>query len=160
MFKRILISGGACAALLLAGCDDVSGPDGNNANCTPLFNTVQEQRGDTVVTTTGVRYIETTAGTGGTVASCRLASVSFRGTLVDGTEFQPTVSAYTIMPGSGALIEGFEQGVVGMRVGGVRRVIIPPNLAYGSTARTDANGRVVIPANSTIIFDIGARAVE
>jgi FKBP-type peptidyl-prolyl cis-trans isomerase len=156
-FKRKLFSGGAGAVLLLAGCNDATGPDDD---CRTLSNTLQEQRGDTVVTTTGVRYIDTTTGTGGTVASCRFASVSFRGTLLDGTEFQSTVPAYTIRPGSGALIPGFEQGVVGMRVGGVRRVIIPPNLAYGSTPRTDATGRVVIPANSTIVFDIGARAVE
>ena len=157
MLKRILLSGGAGAVLTLAACDSATGPEDN---CTPLFNTLQEQRGDTVVTTTGLRYIDTTPGTGETVVSCRLASVSFRGTLLDGTEFQPNVPAYTIRPGSGALIEGFEQGAVGMRVGGVRRVIIPPALAYGDRDRTDANGRVVIPANSTIVFDIGARAVE
>jgi FKBP-type peptidyl-prolyl cis-trans isomerase FkpA len=50
--------------------------------------------------------------------------------------------------GAGSLIPGFEQGVVGMRVGGKRRVTIPPSLAYGST------GSGSIPPNTTIRFEI------
>ena len=52
------------------------------------------------------------------------------------------------------MIAGFSQGVVGMRVGGLRRVIIPPSLGYGS----QANGS--IPANSTLVFDIELTTVQ
>jgi FKBP-type peptidyl-prolyl cis-trans isomerase len=155
MFKRMLLSTGAGAALVLAACENpVERPD-----CTPIFNTVKETRGDTAVTTTGLRYIETTAGTGGTVVSCRGAAVSYRGTLTDSVEFAP-LAGIRFTPGLAQVVAGFDQGVIGMRVGGTRRLIIPPDLGYGNVDRKDASGKVVIPANSTIIFDISALAVE
>jgi len=52
--------------------------------------------------------------------------------------------------GSGTYIPGYEQGVVGMRVGGQRRVIIPPALAYGSAGSSGGQ----IPPNATVVFDI------
>ena len=155
MFKRMLLSTGAGAALVLAACENpVERPD-----CTPMFNTLKETRGDTVVTTTGLRYIETTAGTGETVVSCRGAAVSLRGTFLDGSEFQPSVG-YRFTPGLHQLVAGFEQGVIGMRVGGTRRVIVPPELAYGTVDVKDNAGKVVIPATAPVVFDIGALAVE
>ena len=52
------------------------------------------------------------------------------------------------------MIQGFSQGVIGMRVGGLRRVIIPPSLGYGA----QANG--AIPANSTLVFDLELLTVQ
>jgi FKBP-type peptidyl-prolyl cis-trans isomerase len=156
MFKRILFSAGTGTTLLFAACTDSTDP---RPDCTPMFNTVKETRGDTLVTTTGLRYIETQVGTGGPVVSCRGAAVSLRGTLLDNTEFQPSVG-YRFTPGLHQLLAGFEQGVIGMRVGGTRRLIIPPELGYGSQDQKDSTGKVVIPANSTIVFDVGALAVE
>lgn len=156
MFKRILFSAGASAALLAAACSSGTEPDDG---CTELFNTRASTSGDTVVTTTGLRYIEQTQGNGATVVSCRGVAIFYRGTLLDGKEFASRAPiAFT--PGRNEVIDGFEQGVVGMRVGGSRRLIIPPSLGYGAIERRNQAGEIVIPANSTLIFDIEAQAVE
>ena len=68
-----------------------------------------------------------------------------------GTRFDAGTLPFTVGTG---VIAGFSQGVVGMRVGGLRRVIIPPSLGYGS----QANGS--IPANSTLVFDIELTTVQ
>jgi FKBP-type peptidyl-prolyl cis-trans isomerase len=63
-----------------------------------------------------------------------------------GTQFDSGAFAFTV--GSG-VISGFSQGVIGMQVGGLRRVVIPPNLGYGAAGSPPA-----IPGNSTLIFEI------
>jgi peptidylprolyl isomerase len=73
------------------------------------------------------------------------------GTLTNGTKFDSSYDRnqpYPFRLGAGQVIAGFDQGVVGMRVGGKRRLTIPPNLGYGN----QVNGP--IPANSTLIFEI------
>jgi FKBP-type peptidyl-prolyl cis-trans isomerase len=75
-------------------------------------------------------------------------TVSYVGTLTNGTQFD-AANAFTFRVGAGAVIKGWDQGLVGMRVGGRRRLTIPPNLGYGSQANNS------IPANSTLKFDIG-----
>jgi len=90
-------------------------------------------------------------GTGATAAVGDTVTVHYVGTLSNGTKFDSSYdrnSPYPFRLGAGAVIAGFDQGVVGMRVGGKRRVTIPPSLGYGDRA----NGP--IPANSTLIFEI------
>ena len=93
-------------------------------------------------------------GTGPTATQGRTIMVSYTGWLYDptrpeskGTQFEQNAS-FSFQLGVGRVIPGWDQGVVGMRVGGLRRLIIPPNLAY----RSQANGQ--IPGNSTLVFDI------
>ena len=57
--------------------------------------------------------------------------------------------------GTGAVIRGWDVGVAGMRIGGQRRLIIPPDLAYGSAGRPPT-----IPPNATLVFDITLNAVQ
>ncbi|TMQ03117.1 MAG: FKBP-type peptidyl-prolyl cis-trans isomerase [Deltaproteobacteria bacterium] len=59
----------------------------------------------------------------------------------------------------GDLIDGFEQGVIGMQTTGKRRLIIPPTLGYGSQPVRDQNGTIIVPANSTVVFDIQVIAI-
>ena len=157
MFKGTLLSAALAAALLLSACQSPAEPDDG---CTPIFNMARETRGDTIITTTGLRYIDLVQGTGPIVVSCKGVLVVYRGTLMDSTEFAPRAQLPPLTPGLGQVIEGFDQGVVGMRVGGKRRLIIPPALGYGDAEQKDRNGRVIIPANSTVIFDIEVFAVE
>ena len=90
-------------------------------------------------------------GTGATAASGDLVTVNYVGTLTSGAKFDSSYDRnqpFTFRLGAGQVIAGWDQGVVGMKVGGKRRLTIPPRLGYGS----QANGP--IPANSTLIFEI------
>lgn len=93
-------------------------------------------------------------GTGPTVVSGDTVTVTYVGSLASsGTVFETNTNGFTTRIGVGGVIKGWDQGIVGMRVGGKRRLTIPPNLAYGSQASDK------IPANSTLKFDIGLLAI-
>ena len=100
-------------------------------------------------------------GAGPLASTGNRATVAYTGWLYDtsktdgkGKQFDSSPSfAFTI--GAGAVIKGWDQGVAGMRVGGVRRLILPPELAYGS-----AGSPPVIPANATLVFDITLNSVQ
>ena len=90
-------------------------------------------------------------GTGATAAAGDLVTVNYVGTLTNGTKFDSSYDRgqpYSFVIGAGAVIAGWDQGVPGMKVGGKRRLTIPPSLGYGSQARG------AIPANSTLVFEI------
>lgn len=136
--------------LALAACDDTPTDLGE---CVAKVEqpTVVETRGDTVVTSSGLRYVEGNLGTGTTAGSCTYVAVHYEGFLVNGLKFDSSRDLgqpYRFELASNTLITGFEQGILGMRVGGTRRLIIPPNLGYG------ADGRGPIPPNATLIFDV------
>jgi FKBP-type peptidyl-prolyl cis-trans isomerase len=91
-------------------------------------------------------------GTGATVVSGNTVTVRYVGTFLDGRQFD----AGTLPPfrvGVGAVIAGFDQGLLGMRVGGKRRLTIPSELAYGS------RGNGPIPPNTPLRFEIDLLAV-
>jgi FKBP-type peptidyl-prolyl cis-trans isomerase FkpA len=93
-------------------------------------------------------------GTGTTASQGRTVTVSYTGWLFDpsrpeskGTQFDSQAS-FTFQLGVGRVIPGWEQGIPGMKVGGQRRLVIPPNLGYGSQMVGS------IPPNSTLVFDV------
>lgn len=91
-------------------------------------------------------------GTGGVVASGDIATVHYIGRLQNGTVFDSSRARnqpYPFRVGAGQVIQGWDRGVPGMRIGGTRRLIIPPSLAYGSQGSPPA-----IPPNATLTFDI------
>ena len=125
--------------------------------CNSVTLTVRETLGDTVTLNTGLRLIEGTQGRGLPIAWCGAIAVHYTEYLLDGTKLESSRDTDTPLiftPGLGDLIDGFEQGVVGMRAEGTRRLIVPPNLAYGSQERRDREGTIVVPANSTLVYDI------
>lgn len=156
MSRRMIASLCAVAGLLTAGCLDegTTGPA-----CQQVSSLVTGTSGDTVTVVSGLRYIELEVGSGATAQSCQLAAVNYVGKLTNDSIFDQHDN-YGVVPGSGRLIPGFEQGVVGMKVGGTRRLIIPPTLGYGSQPAVDNQGNVVIPGNSTIIFDLELIALD
>lgn len=112
----------------------------------------------TVTTTTDV-----TVGTGATAAVGSKVTVTYTGWLYDGTrvnrkgyQFDSNVggTAYSLTVGSTGSIAGFSTGIVGMKVGGKRTVIIPADQGYGANVQYNSSGVVTIPANSVLVFDI------
>jgi len=90
-------------------------------------------------------------GTGATAAVGDTVTVHYVGTFTNGTRFDSSYDRnqpYPFRIGAGQVIAGWDQGVPGMKVGGKRRLTIPPDLAYGS------QGRGAIPPNTTLVFEI------
>jgi len=105
-----------------------------------------------------VQAQDITVGTGTAATPGSLVSILYVGKLQDGTVFDSSAAhgnaplSFTL--GEQGLIAGFQIGVNGMKVGGERVMAIPPQLGYGAQAVTDASGTVIIPANSTLLFDV------
>lgn len=100
-----------------------------------------------------------TVGNGAEATSGKTVSVHYTGWLTDGKEFDSSLkrgTPFEFRLGEGGVIQGWDQGVVGMKVGGKRRLTIPPQLAYGE--RGAGNG--LIPPNATLVFEIELKAVN
>ena len=102
-------------------------------------------------TASGLYYKDVIVGAGLAVATGQHVSIHYVGNLANGTQFDangPAATPFTFQLGAGQVIQGFDQGVAGMHVGGKRQVVIPPGLGYG--AQTVGP----IPANSVLVFTI------
>ncbi len=87
------------------------------------------------MTPSGLKITDLVEGTGTEAQSGNTVSVNYRGTLTNGQEFDSSYrrnQAFTFPLGGGRVIRGWDEGVVGMKEGGKRRLVIPPDLAYGS----------------------------
>lgn len=101
---------------------------------------------------------DTKVGTGAVAAAADSPSVTvhYTGTLLDGTKFDSSVGGkpFTFVLGAGQVIQGWDKGLEGMKVGGKRKLTIPAAMAYGASAVG------TIPANSTLLFDVELLKVE
>lgn len=98
-----------------------------------------------------LKVIDTVEGTGAVAKSGDSITVNYIGVLPDGTVFDASQNhgqSFTFTLGAGAVIKGWDQGLVGMKVGGTRLLAIPPEMAYGAQAIG------AIPANSSLIFQV------
>ena len=137
--KRLLV----VAALIAAGCGSPASP---SQNLNVAFSAT-----------------DLTVGTGTTATAGRVVSVNYTGWLYDaskpdnkGTQFDSNAGRgpFTFVLGAGQVIAGWDQGVAGMRIGGKRRLVIPPSLGYGSS------GAGPIPGNATLVFDVELTLVQ
>ncbi|MFA6445703.1 MAG: FKBP-type peptidyl-prolyl cis-trans isomerase [Candidatus Paceibacterota bacterium] len=111
-----------------------------------------------ITTASGLIITETLLGKGVTAESGMAVAVHYTGTLTDGTVFDSSYKRgepIQFLLGKGMVISGWDEGITGMKVGGKRHLVIPPSLAYGANGIKDpATGKDIIPANSTLIFDV------
>jgi len=106
----------------------------------------------TTTTASGLVIDELVVGTGSEAQSGKRVTVHYTGWLTDGTKFDSSVDRgepFVFQLGAGMVIRGWDEGVAGMKVGGKRKLTIPPELGYGARG---AGG--VIPPNATLVFDV------
>jgi FKBP-type peptidyl-prolyl cis-trans isomerase len=118
---------------------------GQISNTTNQPNAVDNTQGGSLI------IQDETIGTGAEAVAGDVLTVNYVGTLSDGTKFDSSIdrgTPFQFTLGIGQVIPGWEQGFAGMKVGGKRKLIVPPSLGYG------ANQVGPIPANSTLIFEV------
>ncbi len=111
-----------------------------------------------VKTASGLDYIDVKVGTGAEAKAGQTVSVHYTGWLVNGTKFDSSKDRgqpFSFPLGGGRVIKGWDEGVAGMKIGGVRKLIIPSELGYGARG-----AGAVIPPNATLIFEVELLGVQ
>jgi FKBP-type peptidyl-prolyl cis-trans isomerase len=141
----------ACAVLALA-----------IAAAVPLLGRVDAATNQVIEMPNGLKYTDTKTGDGATATPGNKVSVHYTGWLYNngakGAKFDSSVDRgqpFQFTLGAHQVIAGWDEGVAGMKVGGKRTLIIPPELGYGARG---AGG--VIPANATLMFDVELLGVQ
>ncbi len=125
-------------------------PDSNQADASALGGAMSAEKPE--ITASGLRITDLVVGTGAAASSGHTVVVHYRGTLEDGRQFDASYdrgTPFSFPLGAGRVIKGWDEGVQGMKVGGKRKLVIPPDLGYGTRG---AGG--VIPPNATLIFEV------
>jgi len=107
----------------------------------------------------GLKVIDLKTGTGAAAISGENAEVQYTGWLTNCQQFDssrnPGRTSFTFQLGQQQVIAGWDEGLLGMKVGGKRKLIIPSELAYGSQGQTDQQtGATIIPPNATLVFEV------
>jgi peptidylprolyl isomerase len=129
------------AILLLAACSGSSGSGG-----------AAGKGGAMQTTPSGLQYEDITVGNGPSPQPGQTVTVHYTGWLDDGKKFDSSLDRgqpFEFPLGQGRVIKGWDEGVAGMKVGGQRTLVIPPQMGYGARG---AGG--VIPPDATLIFDV------
>ena len=117
-----------------------------------LFENFGEDDMAEKITDSGLKYEDLVAGDGAVAESGQTVVVHYTGWLTDGSKFDSSVDRnqpFRFLLGKGQVIRGWDEGVQGMKIGGKRKLTIPPQLGYGAAG---AGG--VIPPNATLVFDV------
>ncbi len=117
----------------------------------PIQDITTDNSAQIQLSDSGLKYIDLQTGEGPVATAGQTVTVNYRGTLENGEQFDSSYerSPFVFPLGAGRVIKGWDEGVAGMSVGGKRKLIIPPELGYGSRGAGN-----VIPANATLIFEV------
>ena len=122
-----------------------------------IVGQTSSQSGNMVTMANGLKIQDEVIGQGQEVKSGNTVTVHYLGTLENGTKFDSSYDRsqpFSTQIGVGTVIKGWDEGIVGMKVGGKRKLIIPAELGYGAQAAGS------IPPNSTLIFEVELLAVK
>ena len=137
-------------ALALAACGaDTTAEPLTNDDFAPELNVNLDAM---TKTASGLYIQDLTVGTGDEATSGATVTVHYEGWLSSGTKFDSSRDRdepFSFLLGAGRVIRGWDEGVAGMRVGGIRKLVIPPALGYGV-----GGSLPTIPGNATLVFDI------
>ena len=125
-------------------------PDTNQADASALGGAMSAEKSQ--ILANGLRITDLEVGTGPEAVAGQTVVVHYRGTLENGKQFDASYDRgkpFSFPLGRGQVIKGWDEGVQGMKVGGKRKLVIPPELGYGTRG---AGG--VIPPNATLIFEV------
>ena len=158
----------------LQGCDHLMQPKAAAAPAEPEKPTAEPapvpapegeaapapaKEGEEMTTTaSGLKYTDHNVGDGASPTSGKKVTVHYTGTLTDGTKFDSSVDRgqpFSFVIGVGQVIKGWDEGVLSMKIGGKRKLVIPPELGYGARG-----AGAVIPPNATLVFEVELLGVE
>src|ERR1041384_4159645 len=139
----------------LIACSIVNAEETTNKPAQPPATNAAPKKAENM---TELKKEDVKVGTGALAEAGKTVKVHYTGWLTDGKKFDSSKDhgqPFTFQLGAGQVIKGWDQGVAGMKVGGVRKLTIPPNLGYGASG---AGG--VIPPNATLVFDVELLGVQ
>jgi FKBP-type peptidyl-prolyl cis-trans isomerase len=116
------------------------------------------KEGPEIVTASGLKYVDLVQGDGPSPQPGQTVSVNYVGTLTNGKKFDSSYDhgrPFDFRIGTGSVIKGWDEGVMSMKVGGKRKLIVPPALGYGVRGNPPD-----IPGNSTLVFEIELLSVK
>lgn len=163
MKKYVIVCSLLTASLLFTACSQ-SNSDVELSSYTGQSQSTQETQTETVVmdnlptAITELKTEDLVVGTGAEAKKGAVVTVHYTGVLLDGTKFDSSLdrgTPFSFGLGDGMVIAGWDEGVVGMKVGGKRRLHIPANMAYGERGVPP-----VIPPNAPLVFDVELLEVQ
>lgn len=155
--SKLIRSAFVVAVATSAACLDTSAPEEASIEHTTFAASLGVDLAASTKTPNGAYYRDIVVGTGPVVAAGQTLKIRYTGWLSDGTEFDSNLTAQDPLPfrfGVNDVIPGFDEAMVGVRVGGKRQLIIPPSLGYGF------NPYGPIPGNSVLVFNVEVISAE